>query len=64
MFYGLLFSCSVLVIVHGQIHTPTAENFLAKKEFKDKKIGIFIHWGASSVLGQGEFVMNNRNIGV
>ena len=27
-------------------------------------MGMFIHWGASSVLGAGEWVMNNRNIGV
>ena len=26
------------------------------------KFGMFIHWGASSVLGNGEWVMNNRNI--
>jgi Alpha-L-fucosidase. len=25
---------------------------------------MFIHWGASSVLGAGEWVMNNRNIKV
>ena len=28
------------------------------------KFGMFIHWGASSVLGSGEWVMNNRNIRV
>jgi alpha-L-fucosidase len=28
------------------------------------KFGMFIHWGASSVLGNGEWVMNNRNIRV
>ncbi len=28
------------------------------------KFGMFIHWGASSVLGAGEWVMNNRNIKV
>ncbi|MEY3498338.1 MAG: hypothetical protein RL308_7 [Bacteroidota bacterium] len=61
---GLLLSCSALVTVHGQTYTPTAENLLARKEFQDMKLGMFIHWGASSVLGNGEWVMNNRNIGV
>lgn len=36
----------------------------ARKEFQDMKYGMFIHWGASSVLGDGEWVMNNRNIKV
>lgn len=61
---GLLLSCSALVTVHGQTYTPTAENLLARKEFQDMKLGMFIHWGASSVLGNGEWVMHNRNIGV
>lgn len=64
LFCGLLFSCSVLLTVYGQTYIPTAENLLARKEFQDMKLGMFIHWGASSVLGNGEWVMNNRNIGV
>ena len=43
---------------------PSAENLAARKEFQDMKFGMFIHWGASSVLGDGEWVMNNRKIGV
>lgn len=34
----------------------------ASQQFQDNKFGMFIHWGASSVLGAGEWVMNNRNI--
>ena len=45
-------------------YSPTAENLTARKEFQDIKFGMFIHWGASSVLGAGEWVMNNRNIKV
>ncbi|HEU4858244.1 MAG TPA: alpha-L-fucosidase, partial [Chitinophagaceae bacterium] len=45
-------------------YTPTPENLAARKEFQDIKFGMFIHWGASSVLGAGEWVMNNRNIKV
>src|SRR6187431_1455444 len=45
-------------------YTPTPDNLTARKEFQDMKFGMFIHWGASSVLGAGEWVMNNRNIKV
>src|SRR5215212_2984605 len=46
----------------AQSYTPTPENIAARKEFQDNKFGMFIHWGASSVLGAGEWVMNNRSI--
>lgn len=45
-------------------YTATAENLAARSEFQNMKFGMFIHWGASSVLGHGEWVMNNRNIRV
>ncbi len=45
-------------------YQPTTENLAARKTFQDDKFGMFIHWGASSVLGHGEWVMNNRNIRV
>ena len=45
-------------------YTPAAENLEARKNFQDMKFGMFIHWGASSILGHGEWVMNDRNIKV
>jgi len=45
-------------------YTPTAENLQARKWFDSARFGMFIHWGAFSVLGDGEWVMNNRNIRV
>jgi len=57
----LLFASSLL---QAQNYTPTAANLAARKEFQDEKFGMFIHWGLSSVLGHGEWVMNNRNIRV
>lgn len=62
LFIAVLFLCSQFI--DAQTYTPTAENLTARKEFQDDKFGMFIHWGASSVLGHGEWVMNNRNIGV
>ncbi|HLO38431.1 MAG TPA: alpha-L-fucosidase, partial [Lacibacter sp.] len=52
------------LIVHAQTYTPTTENLLAREGLQDDKFGMFIHWGASSVLGNGEWVMNTRNIKV
>ncbi|HSC55350.1 MAG TPA: alpha-L-fucosidase [Phnomibacter sp.] len=48
----------------AQTYTPAPANLAARKEFQDDKFGMFIHWGASSVLGNGEWVMTNRNIKV
>lgn len=45
-------------------YTPSAENMAARKDFQEARYGMFIHWGASSVLGDGEWVMNARNIKV
>jgi alpha-L-fucosidase len=50
--------------IFAQGYTPSAENLSARSSFQDDKFGMFIHWGASSVLGHGEWVMNNRNIHV
>jgi alpha-L-fucosidase len=30
--------------------------------FQDSKFGLFVHWGVYSVLGDGEWVMNNRKM--
>lgn len=61
---NLLFSCIVMMTLQAQTYTPTKENLEARAEFQDMKLGMFIHWGASSVLGDGEWVMNNKNIGI
>ncbi len=45
-------------------YTPTPANLNARKWFDSVRFGLFVHWGASSVLGHGEWVMNNRNIKV
>ena len=50
--------------VSAQTYAPSPANLAARKSFQDDKFGMFIHWGASSVLGNGEWVMNNRNIKV
>ncbi|MBG0858995.1 MAG: alpha-L-fucosidase [Bacteroidales bacterium] len=49
--------------VTGQTaYTPSQENLKARQWFQDAKFGMFIHWGVYSVLGDGEWVMNNQRI--
>lgn len=48
----------------GQSYQPTPENLEARKWFQDARYGLFIHWGVYSILGDGEWVMNNQNIPV
>jgi alpha-L-fucosidase len=45
-------------------YTPAPENLAARAWFQDAKFGLFVHWGVYSVLGDGEWVMNNRRIRV
>lgn len=50
--------------LQAQTYDPAKSNLQARQQFQDNKYGMFIHWGLSSVLGNGEWVMNNRNIKV
>src|SRR5207302_6245821 len=43
-------------------YTPTPTNLAARKWFQDAKFGLFIHWGVYSVLGEGEWAMNEKRI--
>lgn len=45
-----------------QTYTPDERNLVSRKTFQDNKYGMFIHWGLSSVLGNGEWVMQHRRI--
>jgi alpha-L-fucosidase len=45
-------------------YVPTPENLKAREWFQDAKFGLFIHWGVYSVLGDGEWVMNNKKMTV
>ena len=43
-------------------YQPSESNLQARARFQDNKFGIFIHWGLYSMLGDGEWVMHNKNI--
>lgn len=40
-------------------YQPSPSNLKARQWFQDARFGLFIHWGVYSVLGKGEWVMNN-----
>lgn len=43
-------------------YQPAKENLESRRWFQDAKFGLFVHWGTYSVLGDGEWVMNNKKI--
>lgn len=46
----------------AQNYVPTEACLKARREFNDERFGIFIHWGIYSMLADGEWVMNRKNI--
>lgn len=48
----------------AQTYIPTPENIKAREWFSNAKFGLFIHWGPFSIPGDGEWVMNNKDITV
>jgi len=60
---ALLLMTLIGATAHAQ-YTPSQANLDARRWFDSARFGMFIHWGAFSVLGDGEWVMNNRNIKV
>jgi alpha-L-fucosidase len=58
-------ACAVSVPLLAQGgYQPPASNLAAREWFQNSRFGMFIHWGVYSVLGDGEWVMNNRKIRV
>ncbi|MDA9630297.1 alpha-L-fucosidase [Flavobacteriaceae bacterium] len=60
LFFTILFSMSL----SSQEYVPSKENLEARKWFQEAKFGLFVHWGVYSILGDGEWVMNNQNIAI
>src|SRR6202011_4006532 len=53
---------SLVTICSAQTYKPSEANLKARQWFQDSKFGLFIHWGVYSVLGEGEWVMNNKKM--
>jgi len=45
-----------------QNYQPSEENLDNRQWFQEARFGMFIHWGVYSLLGDGEWVMNNQRI--
>jgi len=61
LFFPLLFLCAIGANAQTK-YIPVPENLKAREWFQDSKFGMFIHWGVYSLLGDGEWVMNNQRI--
>jgi alpha-L-fucosidase len=66
---GVLFAAIILAVIFSAAsaraqssYQPTPANLEARRWFQEAKFGLFIHWGVYSVLGEGEWVMNNQKI--
>ena len=58
----ILFLLVTLNVSSQTNYTPTPENLKSREWFQDARFGMFIHWGVYSVLGDGEWVMNQQSI--
>lgn len=60
---GVVCLVAALAATLGQSsYQPAAANLEARRWFEDARFGLFVHWGVYSVLGDGEWVLNNRRI--
>ncbi len=57
-------SAALCAPLRAQDSVVAPERVAARTWFQDAKFGMFIHWGVYSLLGQGEWVMQNRSIPV
>ena len=60
----VLFCVLVFSKLIAQNYIPSKENLEARVSFQEAKFGMFVHWGVYSILGDGEWVMNNQNIAI
>ena len=59
----LLLAFAICPFMRGQNgYLPAKENLENREWFQDAKFGLFVHWGVYSLLGNGEWVMNNTQI--
>ena len=60
-----LLVCGPALVAAQEVTSSNREpdaNARARRWFEDAKFGMFVHWGVYSLLGKGEWVMNNDKI--
>jgi len=60
--YGIAFAFLFIISFSFAQYKPASENLANREWFQEARFGLFIHWGVYSVLGDGEWVMNNQQI--
>lgn len=58
----IMFLFTTSVVIAQETYQPSEENLRNREWFENARFGLFIHWGVYSVLGDGEWVMNNQQI--
>jgi alpha-L-fucosidase len=56
----VFFTITLSALTLAQEYQPPAANLQARQSFQDARFGMFIHWGVYSVLGNGEWIMEQR----
>jgi alpha-L-fucosidase len=59
-----LFIVTTVISSNAQTNVPEPTNLETRSQFQDAKFGLFIHWGLYSIMGDGEWVMQQKNIPV
>ena len=61
----LFFFLFISITSYSQInYQPSKDNLIAREWFEDSRFGLFVHWGVYSVLGDGEWVMNQQKLSI
>jgi alpha-L-fucosidase len=58
---AVVFAATRVAVAQGDV---PPERLAAREWYQDARFGMFIHWGVYSLLGSGEWVMQNRKIRV
>jgi alpha-L-fucosidase len=59
---GIMILAGLAPLVAQEGYRPARENLKARAWFQEARFGMFVHWGVYSVLGRGEWVMQNERI--
>jgi alpha-L-fucosidase len=59
-------ACAMIVLSHALFaqppYQPSPENVKSREWFQQARFGMFIHWGIYSLLGDGEWVMQEHHL--
>jgi alpha-L-fucosidase len=59
---GIMILAGLTPLAAQEGYRPARENLKVRAWFQEARFGMFVHWGVYSVLGRGEWVMQNEKI--